>query len=175
VLALTRVVKLSSLADAQSTTANDQNFFHIHQVSCSCNSTAVEVCLCIRSFLALRLELRNRRKCSDLFLNRLRPMWESVCGGGERPGRSWQSYQRPVRRMLEEESRRAARQTSTTGSHWSGWRGEGCDEGRIEPFRLAREESDSSVGVGVAQTAIFLEVTPSSGDLLGGELRPSPS
>jgi len=49
----TRIVELSSLTDAETTTADDQDLLHVDQVLRTSDRAAVEVCLRIRCLLCL--------------------------------------------------------------------------------------------------------------------------
>lgn len=42
---LTRVIELSSLSNAQSTTTNDEDLLHIDEVLATCDGAALQVCL----------------------------------------------------------------------------------------------------------------------------------
>lgn len=49
----TRIIKLSSLTDTETTTTNNQHLLHIDQISSSSYYAAVEICLRIRCLLGL--------------------------------------------------------------------------------------------------------------------------
>lgn len=53
VLFLTRVIELSSLTNAETSTTNDQDLLHVDQVPSASNGAAVQVGLRIRCFLSL--------------------------------------------------------------------------------------------------------------------------
>lgn len=49
----TRVVKLASLSNAETTTTDNEDLLHINQVPGARDRAAVQVCLCIRRLLRL--------------------------------------------------------------------------------------------------------------------------